>query len=58
MEKISTELKNKCPDKCPVCNKGLLMVFRTWTPKNKTVTIEFTHLGRNDKKDCVKTYKY
>lgn len=53
MEIIPNEIKNGLPDKCPVCNKKPLCIFRTWKPDKNLVTCEFLH----DKyKECEKVY--
>jgi hypothetical protein len=49
---IPKNIANGCPDKCPICLKKCIAVFRTWKPTNR-VSCEFAHANG---KTCKKTY--
>lgn len=53
---IPDKIANSYPDKCPVCNKKCIAVFRTWKPTKK-VSCVFLHYNTNIK-TCKKTYNY
>lgn len=53
--KIPEEIKNGCPDICPVCGKKAICVFRSWKTKTRNVLVEFMH---NDGSECKKYYQY
>lgn len=47
-------MRTSCPDKCPVCGKSVIAIFRTWFAKKNVVEVEFCHEKGN--KDCKKKY--
>jgi hypothetical protein len=54
--KIPNNIANGCPERCPVCKKKCLVVFRTWKPTGK-VSVVFHH-RRTKVKPCFKTYVF
>lgn len=60
MEQIPDNVRNGCPDKCPVCGKPLAMVWRKWGCSKglDLVRVDFVHAPEPLIEDCVKTYRY
>ena len=56
-EIIPNQIANSYPDKCPVCNKKCIAVFRTWKGKTNRVSCEFLH-ANTKLKTCKKTYDF